>query len=202
MKKYISLLALCSLIFVSSQAQEKEKPYGNNLLTVSPLMIYVTPQISDAGVGIAYERFVNDYISVKVPLNFGLTNSLVQGGAGLKFYPTKHRGTVRYAVEPSFLYSRSTNTDNYPVYSQQGNYLYSQIVENNLSQLGFALMNSLNITVQKNIYMGLEMGLGINYFNNYDVDPQIFYPNNNPYYYQDDQPDVLFKFGVSLGYRF
>ena len=62
------------------------------------------------------------------------------------------------------------------------------------------LTNSLNLTIQKNIYIGAEMGLGLNYMNNYKYDGQ---SNPNGYYnYQDEEPGVLFNFNIELGYRF
>lgn len=62
-----------------------------------------------------------------------------------------------------------------------------------VNQFGFVIMPSLNITIDSNLYLGIEGGLGYNYINNYDVDV-------DPKYEQD--PSVSGMFRCNLGYRF
>ena len=178
-----------------------KKVYGDNLVTLKPFFGYASPQVNDVGIGVAYERFLNNYISGKIPFNVGLSQNLLQSGIGLKFYPSGHKRTVKYAVGPTLLFGRSTATDFLGI--QDSNGVYRTIeVENPLTQIGFMLTNSLNLTIQKNVYIGVEMGLGINYLNDFKYDSQQLYPNGYYNNFQNEEPNVLFQFNIELGYRF
>ncbi len=196
MKNYISLIVAC-LFCVSVQGQKKvNRTYGDNLVTVSPFVGYASPQFSDFGVGVAYERFVNDYIGVKLPVNFGLSSNMFQTGLGFKFYPGGHKRPVKYAVGPTLLLTRSSGTTSVQRFDSLNNFWFTEEVDNPLMQFGFMLNNSLNITIQKNIYIGGEMGLGINYLNDFKNTPT----NNN--LFRNEEPNVMFMFTMSMGYRF
>lgn len=198
MKKYISLIAICFFCASANAQSNKERVYGDNLLSVSPFVGYATPQVSDLGVGFAYERFLNDFISAKLPVNFGLSTNLFQTGLGLKFYPAGHRSAVKYAVGPTLLLTRSTHGASVTRFDSTNNFWFTEQVESPLMQFGFILNNSLNITIQKNIYIGAELGLGLNYLNNYS-DNSILNSNN---FFIDEDPNVLFLFSIGMGYRF
>ena len=185
-------------MFFSAQAQKtNKKGYSDNLLTVTPFVGYATPQFSDLGVGIAYERFVNDYIGVKLPVNFGLSSNMFQTGLGLKFYPAGHRRAVKYSVGPTLLLTRSTNAFSIQRFDSVNNFWFTEEIDNPLTQFGFVLNNSLNVTIQKNIYIGAELGLGLNYLNNYKDDSRIGVGT-----FVDEDPNILFLFTMSMGFRF
>lgn len=179
-----------------AQSDNSERDYGKNILTFKPFMGYATPQLSDVGIGITYEHFLNDYVSGKLPFNIGLTKSLYQGGIGLKFYPAGHERPVKYAVGPTILFSRAESEEFISLVDTNGIYTTTPI-HNPLTQVGFMLTNSLNLTIQKNIYLGVEMGLGLNYINHYQN--KIVAPNTT---YYDEDPNVLFQFNIEMGYRF
>lgn len=185
-------------LFATSVHGEKrtDLPYGNNLITVNPFVGYATPQLSDLGVGLGYERFLNDYISAKLPLNFGLTTGMFQTGLGLKFYPAGHNRAVKYAIGPSLVYTRSSDGYIVQQFDSTNNFWFEQKVENPLTQFGFVLNNSLNLTIQENIYLGVEMGLGLNYLNSYRDDIA------RTGIFREEEPNVLFLFTLNMGYRF
>lgn len=195
MKKIIVLLAF-SISSLAMIAQDNASDYGKHLVTVSPFVGYATPQLSDLGVGLGYEYFLNDFISAKLPLNFGLTTSMFQTGIGLKFYPSGHDRVVKFAIGPSLLLTRSTDGYTVTQFDSLNNFWFEQEIENPLTQFGFLLNSSLNITIQKNIYLGAEMGLGVNYLNSYRDDVI----RNGVF--REDQPNVLFQFTLNMGYRF
>jgi hypothetical protein len=196
MKKLITL-AFLFLFFTTVHAQESNTEYGENLLSIRPYVGYATPQISDLGIGISYKRFLNDFMSATVPFTYGLGSNMIQTGVGLKLYPTGHDRTVKYAIGPTLLFSRSSQ--GFEVFRQDtiNNFTFSEEIDNPLTQIGFMLTNSLNVTVQKKIYLGAELGLGLNYLNHYktrEVDGvQIV---------RDGGANVLFMFSLSMGYRF
>ena len=82
-----------------------------------------------------------------------MTN-LFQSGIGVKLYPFGHEGTVKYGVGPSIVFTRSNNPITVNRFDSVGNFSFTEEVENPLTQLGFALTNSINMTIRKNIYIG------------------------------------------------
>lgn len=113
----------------------------------------------------------------------------------IKLYPKK-QGMVKYAVGPQFLiatgtikYRENYNSSYYPSY---GDTTFTE----KSTQLGFMINNSLNITVAKQFYVGMELGIGIQYYdsrqNNNDGSNDTY---DNPY-----EANVQFNF--NMGYRF
>ncbi len=197
MKKWSLLILICFFGGNAIAQKSNDKGYGDNLIALHPYFGYATPELSDLGVGISYERFLNEYMSAKLPLNFGLAAKMFQTGIGLKFYPTGHDRTIKYAVGPSLLFTRSTDGFEVSRFDSTGMFFYTEEVDNPLTQLGFALTNSLNMTIKKNIYIGAEMGIGINYINNYKEDLDSGFGGRST-----GGPNVLFMFNLSMGYRF
>jgi|GEM_PF-1557920 len=196
MKKLFAL-AVLFLFSITVYAQERDNSYGENLLSIRPYVGYATPQISDLGIGLSYERFLNEYMSVSVPFTYGLGSNMIQTGLGLKLYPTGHERTVKYAIGPTLLFSRSSQGIEVLRQDTLNNFDFFEEIDNPLTQVGFMLTNSLNVTVQKKIYLGAELGLGLNYINHYKTKSI-----DNRQIVQEDGANVLFMFSLSMGYRF
>ncbi|NND95581.1 MAG: hypothetical protein HKN45_12020 [Flavobacteriales bacterium] len=180
---------LLILLALSTQAQEIESPaFGNNLITISPLSAYGSDQFGDVGLGLAYERFVNEKVSIYSPLSLGLSNQMAQVGAGLKLYPTGHERSVTYSISPIFLFT--TGKDEYYYYEPFDS--YGGTSSDRIFQLGFLLINSLNITIEDDIYLGVDGGFGVNYLNEWEDERNRF----------NDGPSLNGYFRVNLGYRF
>jgi hypothetical protein len=184
-----TLTALFLLLAVGSFAQNDEDlEYGQNQITISPLSAYGSDQFGDLGLGLAYERFVNEKVAIYSPLSIGLSNEMLQAGVGIKLYPSGHETPVSYSIAPLFLFT--TGKEEYYDYG-----LYDNIVaprEERIYQLGFLLLNSLNITIDNDIYLGVEGGFGVNYLTEWD-------DNRNRY---EDGPSLNGVFRVNMGYRF
>ncbi len=155
-------------------AKPKVKTY-DKLITVAPI------QFTENGVGfsIAYEQAIDKegIVAFNLPLvaTFDLSNNnnsnyynnyyrdhqdaMYYFMPGLKFYPTGSHGKVKYAIGPSVVAGFGEYTDN-------GYYSYQHTQDKFI--LGVMVNNSLNINVNKNIYMGLEMGFGFTYLRQYD----------------------------------
>ena len=65
MKKTTSIIVLLFLCFNLSAQNTSDGGYGENLITVHPFFGYTSPQLGDVGIGLSYERFLNEYISAK-----------------------------------------------------------------------------------------------------------------------------------------
>ncbi len=195
MKKAI-ILSLCVLLAqqVFSQVKMKdESPYGKNLITVAPFYGYASPEVSDVCVGVTYERFVNDYLGVQVPINFGLYNNLVQTGVAAKFYPFGNERPVKYSIAPTLLYGTSSREEVFSNWDSNTGVQIDRVETRKTNQFGFMLTSALNVTLQKRIYVGMATGLGMNYINRIQRGTQGVF---------DDGPNVNFMFNISLGYRF
>lgn len=196
-------LTLFILLAIAGAAKGQDKPeYGNNIITFTPMMAISNDAMdneSDIGVGFNYERILNiSLIGIKVPFSFSLRNpGFFYFMPTIKLYPT-HQGVVRYAVGPQFYiasgkakhtYSQSY-WDGYQYTYQDTSYSESH------TQLGFMINNSLNLTIAKNLYMGMDLGIGVRYFDS---------NKENRHKYNSFETDVVspnVQFSFTMGYRF
>lgn len=182
------------LLFVMSlSAQDSNtSTYGNNLLTLSPFSVYGSDHVSDLFVGMTYEHFANDFMSVGVQVAIGVEDEGFQVGIGPKFYPADHDKSITYGLAPTFLFTNSLSNSNYyydfdPV---TGDYIdYRK--DNRVTQFGFMLVNSMNATLNEQIHFSIEGGLGVNYVSNFEDDR-----------YFDNGPDISGILRCNMGYRF
>ncbi len=189
-----SLALLPLLLFVMSlEAQDSNaSTYGSNLLTLSPFSVYGSDHVGDVFVGMNYERFVNDYMSVGIQSAVGIEDEGFQIGIGPKFYPADHDKPVSYGLAPTFLFTTSLSNDFY-FYAYDpdtGEYFYNG-KENRVNQFGFMLMNSMNATLNERIHFSLEGGIGVNYISDFENDQ-----------YFDNGPDISGMLRCNMGYRF
>lgn len=171
---------------------------GNNILALAPVQI----TNEGIGVGLSYERILgkNGILSFYLPLAlvFNPNNNNYYTGSpyvnynttmfyampGVKFYPTG-QGKVRYAVGPSILIGVGEKN----VYDNVQGFTYPQ----DYVTAGILINNSLNITPTPHLYLGLELGLGLSYYNTINGD-------NVGIGGIDGAP--LVQFGFRMGYRF
>jgi hypothetical protein len=205
MKKII-LMMFGACYALDIMAQNTTAPeYGKNIITFSPIQLVESDLLndnrSDVCLNIAYEHiFWSGHLGIKLPVIFSLKNPFFYVMPTLKLYPTK-QGVVRYAVGPQFFFGTGT-VKYHQYYNYYGNGYYQNVtISETRTQFGFMINNSVNFTIIKNIYLGMDLGLGINYYdsmkdNNNDYYYNSYYPNNdNPF-----NPIVQFNF--SMGYRF
>lgn len=141
------------------------------------------------GVGLSYEHLPNNYLGIKVPVMIGINSQYVNVGVEAKLYPTRNTGAVRYAIGPTLMYGMGQKkTEEYVYNPQTGNYTMQTFVRDR-NHFGFLLNNSLNVTIMQSFYVGIDGGLGINY---YDSDAQN--TNNNM--------SVAAQLHFGIGYRF
>lgn len=75
------------------------------------MSVYAIPD-NNVGIGFSYERLVNDYIGLSVPVMLALGNPYTNVGLEIKLYPTKNTGTARYAIAPSIMYGTWEGKEN------------------------------------------------------------------------------------------
>lgn len=216
MKKSIALslflLAASSMAFAqeyrvnrtyeTKKTKIKSAGLGKNIIAFQPMSIAINSVMNDdepnVAVGFSYERiFNNEYISVKLPVNFTITKPGIYLMPVIKLYPKK-QGIVKYAVGPQFLISYVEDyVPNYLMVVGGRRYETRR-------QFGFALNNSLNFTISKNLYVGMDASLGLLYYDSFN--DQAKKNNNNNNYYSGDPYDTnlnqSFNFGFSMGCRF
>ncbi|MEZ5045585.1 MAG: hypothetical protein R2831_01190 [Chitinophagaceae bacterium] len=160
MKKILLSLSILMLVY-TVDAQKKKQNLGNNIITFMPVSV-----ISDnvVGVGVSYERLVNEYVGIRVPVTVGINNSYVNLGVEAKLYPGKNNGAVRYAIAPMLMFGTGYDRDYYYNYDPlTGNYI-TTFRETERTHFGFLLNQTLNITIAKNFFLGLDGGIGLNYY--------------------------------------
>ncbi len=159
----------------SSKGGSKESMHlGKNILTFSPVQVISTNQNEspDVAISFAYERiFKNDLISFKLPVSASLVNNYYYIMPVLKLYPMR-QGISKYAVGPQFLLGVGDGTYQEYVSNPTTGTSYIRTIKTNRRQFGFLLNNSLNFTVAKALYIGLDASLGIIY---YDTLPDDIY---------------------------
>jgi hypothetical protein len=182
---------------LNSMAQNAStSEFGKNIITVSPIQLVESGLFynNDVCINLAYERiFGNEYFGVKLPGSISLKNQFFYFMPTLKLYPAK-QGLVRYAVGPQLFFG--TGKIKYAYYNYN-NYPYPEtILSERRTEFGFMINNSVNFTIIKDMYLGMDLGMGLNYYNNWkDNDDYANKGNDSPF-------DPIVQFNFSMGYRF
>lgn len=188
MKKLILAAAMLCSLSTAMQAQNKNaSSYGRNVVSFIPFAAFTRNSV---GVGASYEGMINDYVGVKVPVFTAINQHYFTGAFELKLYPTKHLGPAKYAIAPTIMFGTGDerNGDEYldPVTNT-----YKQSTTQR-TRFGFLLNNSFNFTIMKQFYIGIDGGLGVNYFD------QEVLSNGR----EERSTSFLAQLHFSTGYRF
>jgi len=193
----------------TSKSHTKNQSYdesglGKNILSFSPLQVFVTNSDQsqpEAAIHLAFERiFENELLSVKLPVSVSLGNPFVYITPTVKLYP-KRQGTVKYAIGPQFLLGFGKGTYHQYIYDQTTQMTTNKTITMDRKQLGFMVNNSLNVTLAKAFYVGLDAGLGILYYDNLPND-QYYNTMYNPILNTNTNLQPTFQFAFAMGYRF
>lgn len=194
MKKIIiaSLLSALTVIsFAQTSKPNTKKDFGKNIVAFNPVHLISSDFV---GVGFSYERLTNEYLGIKIPVMIGINNSYVNFGIEAKLYPTKNTGPVKYAIAPALMVGIGTRQTEYYVYNPNGPSTYT-IIKDDANHFGFLLNQTLNVTITRQFYIGLEGGLGLNYYDDLAHDNN---NNNNT----NTNLSFLAQMNVGLGLRF
>jgi hypothetical protein len=187
--------------------------YGRNILSLAPIFMTNT---SATGVGLSFESIVdrNGIFSIYLPAAFSFRNNQYYDNyynnnqrtddhmfwfyPGVKIYPTGAFGKVRYAIGASIALGSGSETYQQGVYDPTFGGTVYKTFENSTFVMGAMLNNSLNIQPTPHLHLGLELGLGIPYYTDYDNNNNNYYSSGYGMY--DGEPLVQFNF--KIGYRF
>lgn len=139
----------------------KQAPYGQNIIAFNPLHAIADNHV---GVGFSYERLLNPYIGLKVPVMKSVNSNYVNVGLEAKLYPGRHNGVVRYAIAPTLMFGTGDETRRDWVYDPVLGYSVSKTIRSPRTHFGFLLNQTLNITIMRQLYIGMDGGLGVNYY--------------------------------------
>lgn len=161
------------------------KKYGDNLLSITPgaYTVALDGSINDPGIGICYERLLDDkgHISFNLPVIISFSSNkdynstiFVYGGSyypgsnnkytsfnfmpGMKFYPARNNEKVRYAIGLSFF--TMFGGEPYYVYDNNSNQTNPE-AKFNYTMYGFMITNSVNISATKHVFFAIEANGGI-----------------------------------------
>lgn len=190
-----------------SERQRAAVPdYGKNILSIAPIQM---TNESPAGVGIHYERVLDKagifsfYLPLAISFVDDRVSTYVSGGyveqkasrvftylyPGAKIYPAGSAHCVTYSVGPSFAFGFGSRFKATQRYDPILGYNVTDYTEGSVFKAGFLINNGLNLQPTKALYIGLELGFGIFYYNNQTND-----------FSAGDEPMVQFNF--KMGYRF
>lgn len=198
---------------------------GKNIISFTPMQILLTNMNQtnpEVAVGLSYERiFNNEKIGLKLPLSFKLNTendnyyngnvNNFNNGPYIYFMPTIKlyplgQGAVKYAVGPQLLFAYGQDSYYTELYNSTTNQYYTKLITGDRSQFGFLINNSVNFTVVRNLYIGLDAGIGLVYYDNM---PQAssnyyysgsYYPNNT--YRRNNNVSPSFQLNFNMGFRF
>lgn len=193
MKKIIIanlLSALTVISFAQDSKPNAKKDFGKNIIAFHPVHLIASDFV---GVGFSYERLANDYLGIKIPVMIGINNNYVNIGLEAKLYPTKNTGPVKYAIAPTLMVGIGTRQYEAYIYNPNGPSTYKMVTED-ASHFGFLLNQTLNVTITRQFYIGLDGGIGLNYYD------QVADNNNNNN--NNTNLSFLAQMNVGLGYRF
>lgn len=175
----------------SSKHAHSSKHYGKNILSFNPLHV-----ISDnhVGVGVAYERLVNNYLGIKIPVMKSINSNYTNVSIEAKLYPARNNRAVTYAIAPTLSFGTGNQVWRYNTYNPTSSYYTDSLVYTPRTHFGFLLNQTLNVTIMKQLYIGMDGGIGINY-----MDDKYERWNQNQ---KISGISVAAQFHMSLGFRF
>lgn len=207
MKKLTLLLLISFISFhafskIGDNRDTRKNELGKNIISFSPMHFIISnieDESPDLAVGFAYERiFNNDIFAFRLPASFSIREKYTYLMPTLKVYPT-HQGQVRYSVGPQFLIGFGKNTFSRTIYDQ-GQYI--NITETiNRKQLGFLINNGLNFTLAKHVYVGLDAGLGIKYYDNLPAQYNYYSSGLTPFSSSSSNTSIIFQINFNMGVR-
>lgn len=175
--------------WAQKSTKSKQIPSYKHLIAFHPLHVNADNFV---GIGFSYERAVNNNFGIKIPMMVSLNQPYVNLGVSAKFYPRKNNNDpVSYAIAPT-LYA-GKGQDRNRIYSYDPVTGQEKITIDNTprTQIGFLLNHSLNVNVAQQVYLGLDGGIGINYYDNKA------YRNNT-----NTNLSFAAQFHMAVGYRF
>jgi hypothetical protein len=187
--------------FAQRDGRKSKVNYGKNIISFMPVYAMTNNYV---GVGGSYEILPNDYIGIRVPVMAAINTNYVNVGLELKLYPARNTGPAKYAIAPMITYGTGNEVQNDYYWDAASNqYVYSKY-KYNRTHFGFLLNQTFNFTIMQNFFIGMDGGLGINYYDN--IRPNNGNPNYNPNYYPNNYNNsnitFLAQFHVMMGCRF
>lgn len=158
------LMGTSNSVWAQKSTKAKPNPTYKHLVAFHPLHVFADNFV---GIGFSYERAVNNNFGIKIPMMVSLNQPYVNLGVSAKFYPRKNNNdAVSYAIAPT-LYAGTgqdrNRIDSFDLVTGQSIVRFENTPR---TQIGFILNHSLNVNVVDRIYLGLDGGIGINYFDN------------------------------------
>lgn len=174
---------------VAQIKKKKEEKTYKHLLAFHPLHANADDFI---GVGFSYERTVTNNFGIKIPMMVSLNQPYVNLGVSAKFYPRKSASDpVAYAIAPTFYVGKGEDHNRNYSWDPITGVETLTITKTPRTQIGFLLNHSLNVYVANQVYLGLDGGIGINYYDNKAI-------RNNT----NTNLSFAAQFHMAIGYRF
>ncbi len=166
---------------------------GKNIVRFNPISVFA---YGGVGFGMGYERILDDdgKFGMKIPFHLGMmsnggnniTNYALMINPGIKFYPNGQRKAT-YGLGVSLFGITGTN-DRYT--GQWGG--VQMHTPGSRFHLGMMIDNSVQFNLTPKLNIGMELGLGPSYINNYTANGRT----------SNDPLQFMAAFNFHVGYRF
>lgn len=175
-----------------SSGRKVEEQYGKNIIAFSPVSLITDNYV---GVGLSYERLVNQYVGIRIPVTTAINTDYFNIGIEAKLYPTRNNGPAKYAIAPMLIYGSGNEKQVKEVYNQVTGYYETITTKVPRTHFGFLLNQTFNFTIMKSFFIGIDGGLGINY---YDSRANTYVGSS----YRSNDISFAAQLHFALGYRF
>lgn len=187
MKKLLLSTFFIASTFASFAQKKQDNHLGKNIISFMPLHAITNNFV---GVGLSYERMINDYVGLRVPVMMAVNSPYANVSMELKLYPAKNTRVAAYAIAPMITFGTGRETVTQRYWDNWNQSYIDKTVEYDRSHFGFLLNQTLNFTIAKNFFIGMDGGFGINYFDN----------NSNPS--RNSGVTAIAQFQIMTGVRF
>ncbi len=188
-------LLLAGTVMAQRDARKGKVNYGHNIISFMPVYAISNNYV---GIGGSYEILANDYIGIRMPVMAAINTNYVNVGIELKMYPGRNNGPAKYAIAPMITYGTGTEVRDNSYWDQSSQQYVNVQQKYDRTHFGFLLNQTFNFTIMQNFFIGMDGGLGINYYDNVRNTTQV-----NPYPYNNNSNiTFLGQFHVMMGCRF
>lgn len=182
---------------------EESKNYGDRIFRFFPLRI---ADFEGVGLGVDFEHIISKdrKVSVVLPLTYfigtdfiDLSNrenkrNMVLFSPGIKFYPFGQT-KVNYAIGPNLLIGYGSGSQGETIWDPVTGQGFTRYENYTNFRMGILLNNYLNIQFSDQFNFGVEVGLGVRYFDRWNYDTRGDF---------NDGVSATGNFALSFGYRF
>ena len=192
---FLFLLSIISLNSLAQSFSNNHSPYYARYQSLNFIPLQLIGNLRDEvdiAVGIRYERsFIDNEISLSVPLTRSMVNNMTYLSPGLKVF-LRNKKNVRFYTTPQ-IYT-ALGYGEWPTYRWINGIQVTQFKDALRYKIGFLMNVGADFNITSRWQLGVEYGWGLTYFDKF---PSLRNPWDEP-----RKVTSLFQLNCGLGYKF